>query len=88
MIWCSPAPTISHATADWDCCSRAAALRPGQIGQAVEGYAAARALHAVAARAAVEMPLSAVVYRVLYEGLSAEEAVRELMSRPLKTEAE
>ena len=57
-----------------------------QIGQAVEGYAAARALHAVAARAAVEMPLSAVVYRVLYEGLSAEEAVRELMSRPLKAE--
>ena len=59
-----------------------------QIGQAVEGYAAARALHAVAARAAVEMPLCAVVYRVLYESLSAEEAVRELMSRPLKAEAE
>jgi glycerol-3-phosphate dehydrogenase (NAD(P)+) len=59
-----------------------------QIGQVVEGYAAARALHAVAARAAVEMPLSAVVYRVLYESLSAEKAVRELMSRPLKTEAE
>jgi glycerol-3-phosphate dehydrogenase (NAD(P)+) len=60
----------------------------GQIGQAVEGYAAARAIHAVAARAAVEMPLCSVVYRVLYEQLPAKEAVRALMSRPIKAEAE
>jgi glycerol-3-phosphate dehydrogenase (NAD(P)+) len=59
-----------------------------EIGQAVEGYAAARAIHAVAARAAVEMPLCAMVYRVLYEKLPAKEAVRALMSRPLKAEAE
>jgi glycerol-3-phosphate dehydrogenase (NAD(P)+) len=65
---------------------RSAPLALAEIGQVVEGYAAARALHAVAARAAVEMPLCAVVYRVLYESLSAEEAVRELMSRPLKAE--
>ncbi|HEV3179231.1 MAG TPA: NAD(P)H-dependent glycerol-3-phosphate dehydrogenase [Steroidobacteraceae bacterium] len=59
-----------------------------EIGQAVEGYAAARAIHAVAARAAVEMPLCAMVYRVLYEKLPAKEAVRALMSRPIKAEAE
>ena len=59
-----------------------------EIGQAVEGYAAARAIQAVAARAGVEMPLCAMVYRVLYEKLPAKEAVRALMSRPLKTEAE
>jgi glycerol-3-phosphate dehydrogenase (NAD(P)+) len=60
----------------------------GAIGQSVEGYAAARAIQAAAARAGVEMPLCATVYRVLYEGLPAAEAVRTLMSRPLKAEAE
>jgi len=59
-----------------------------EIGQAVEGYAAARAIEAVAARASVEMPLCAMVYRVLYEKLPAQEAVRALMSRPIKAEAE
>jgi glycerol-3-phosphate dehydrogenase (NAD(P)+) len=59
-----------------------------EIGQAVEGYAAARAIHAVAARAAVEMPLCSMVYRVLYEQLPAKEAVRALMSRPIKSEAD
>ena len=59
-----------------------------EIGQAVEGYAAARAIEAVAARASVEMPLCAMVYRVLYEQLPAQEAVRALMSRPIKAEAE
>lgn len=60
----------------------------GMIGQAVEGYAAARAIRSVAAQAGVEMPLCAGVYRVLYEQLPAKDAVRELMSRPVKAEAE
>jgi glycerol-3-phosphate dehydrogenase (NAD(P)+) len=58
-----------------------------QIGQAVEGYGAARAIHGVAARAGVEMPLCEMAYRVLYEGLPARDAVRALMSRPIKAEA-
>jgi glycerol-3-phosphate dehydrogenase (NAD(P)+) len=57
-----------------------------QIGQSVEGFAAARAIRAVAARSGVEMPLCDVVYRVLYERMPARDAVRELMSRPLKAE--
>jgi glycerol-3-phosphate dehydrogenase (NAD(P)+) len=57
-----------------------------QIGQAVEGYGAARAIQAVAARAGVEMPLCEMAYRVLYEGLPARAAVRALMSRPIKAE--
>jgi glycerol-3-phosphate dehydrogenase (NAD(P)+) len=61
-----------------------AALR--QIAQAVEGYAAARAIHEVAARAAVEMPLCEMVFRVLYQSLPAKDAVRALMSRPIKAE--
>jgi glycerol-3-phosphate dehydrogenase (NAD(P)+) len=59
-----------------------------RIGQAVEGYAAARAIRSVAARAAVEMPLCEMGYRVLFEGLPAREAVRSLMSRPIRAELE
>ena len=58
------------------------------IGQVVEGYPAARALHDVAARQGVEMPLSESVYRVLYESVPPREAVRELMRRPIRPEAE
>jgi glycerol-3-phosphate dehydrogenase (NAD(P)+) len=58
------------------------------IGQVVEGYPAARALRDVAARAGVEMPLCESVYRVLYEGVPAREAVRGLMSRPIKPETQ
>jgi glycerol-3-phosphate dehydrogenase (NAD(P)+) len=58
------------------------------IGQVVEGYPAARALHEVAARHEVEMPLSESVYRVLYERVTPREAVRELMRRPIKSETE
>jgi glycerol-3-phosphate dehydrogenase (NAD(P)+) len=58
------------------------------IGQVVEGYPAAKALHAVAARAEVEMPLCEGVYRVLYEGIPAQDAVRTLMTRPIRSETE
>lgn len=57
-----------------------------EIGQVVEGYSAARATHLVAVREAVEMPLCEGVYRVLYEKTPAREAVRELMTRPIKSE--
>jgi glycerol-3-phosphate dehydrogenase len=36
----------------------------------------------------VEMPLCEGVYRVLYEGVPARDAVRELMTRPIKSEIE
>ena len=58
------------------------------IGQVVEGYPAAKALHAVAARAQVEMPLGEGVYQVLYAGVPAREAVRALMTRPIKSETD
>jgi glycerol-3-phosphate dehydrogenase (NAD(P)+) len=56
------------------------------IGQVVEGYPAAKALHDVAARASVEMPLCEGIYRVLYEAVPAKDAVRALMTRPIKSE--
>ena len=58
------------------------------IGQVVEGYPAAKALRQVAARAGVEMPLCEGVYRVLYEGVPAPDAVRTLMTRPIKSETD
>lgn len=64
--------------------SPAAALEA--IGQVVEGYPAARAVREVAAGVAVEMPLCESIYRVLYEGVPARDAVRELMTRPIKPE--
>jgi glycerol-3-phosphate dehydrogenase (NAD(P)+) len=59
-----------------------------EIGQVVEGYSAARAVRTVAKRANVEMPLCEGVFRVLYQGVPAKEAVRELMTRPIKSETE
>jgi glycerol-3-phosphate dehydrogenase (NAD(P)+) len=61
-----------------------AALR--EIGQAVEGYLAARAVRGVALREQVEMPICEGIYRALYEGLPPREVVRGLMSRPIKAE--
>jgi glycerol-3-phosphate dehydrogenase (NAD(P)+) len=56
------------------------------IGQAVEGYPAAKAVRAVAQRANVDMPISSGIYSVLYEKLPAKDLVRGLMSRPIKAE--
>jgi glycerol-3-phosphate dehydrogenase (NAD(P)+) len=67
---------------------RTAQAALAEIGQAVEGYAAAGVIHEVAARAGVEMPLCEMAYRVLYQHLPARDAVRSLMSRPIKAEAE
>jgi glycerol-3-phosphate dehydrogenase (NAD(P)+) len=58
----------------------------GEIGQVVEGYVAARAARRVAAERGVEMPIIDQIYRVLYEGLSPEEALSALMRRPLAPE--
>ncbi len=57
-----------------------------EIGQAVEGYLAAKAVYQVAQRAAVDMPICTGIYRVLYEKLPARDLVRDLMNRPLKSE--
>jgi glycerol-3-phosphate dehydrogenase (NAD(P)+) len=59
-----------------------------QIGQVVEGVFAAKAVHGVAARERVEMPLCDGVYQILYESRPAREVVRALMTRPIKPELE
>ena len=60
----------------------------GEIGQVVEGYLAARAVRTVASQLGVEMPLCEGVYRVLHENVPAKAAVKELMSRPIRSETE
>jgi glycerol-3-phosphate dehydrogenase (NAD(P)+) len=56
------------------------------IGQVVEGYYAARAVHSVAAREGIDMPIAEQIYRVLYEALPPPDAVAALMSRPIMRE--
>jgi len=57
-----------------------------EIGQVVEGYQAAMALHGVAERVGVDLPICGGIYRILYEGGNAGDVVRGLMSRPIKAE--
>jgi glycerol-3-phosphate dehydrogenase (NAD(P)+) len=59
-----------------------------EIGQAVEGYVAAKAVRAVAERERVDMPLCEGIYQILHEQRSAKEVVRTLMSRPIRAEKE
>ncbi len=59
-----------------------------EIGQVVEGYTAARAVHAVARREKVDMPIVSGIYRILYENEPARDVVKELMTRPIRPEVE
>jgi glycerol-3-phosphate dehydrogenase (NAD(P)+) len=59
-----------------------------EIGQVVEGYTAARAVHMVALRERVEMPLVDGIYRILYENEPAKDVVKDLMTRPIRAEVE
>jgi len=65
---------------------RTPAEAQAEIGQVVEGVLAARAVHEVALRHGIEMPISEQIYRVLYEGESPRDAVFALMSRTIKAE--
>lgn len=57
-----------------------------EIGQVVEGVLAARAVHMVAERHRVELPICEQIYRVLYEGVSVQDALTALMARPIRAE--
>ncbi|MGB5248389.1 MAG: NAD(P)H-dependent glycerol-3-phosphate dehydrogenase [Gammaproteobacteria bacterium] len=56
------------------------------IGQVVEGVKAAEAVHRVAAKANIEMPICEQIYRILYLGEDPRTAVSTLMQRDLKSE--
>jgi len=57
-----------------------------ELGQVAEGVRNARSVYALAGRLSVDMPISAAVYRMLYEGVPARTAVTELLGRETKPE--
>ncbi len=63
-------------------------IRAEMHGSVVEGYYAAASARQLAAKAGVEMPISAGAYAVLYEGRDPRQVVAELMSREKKDELE
>lgn len=58
-----------------------------EIQQVVEGVMAAKAVHEVALRMQIEMPICHEIYRILHEGASPRESVQKLMSRAVSSEA-
>lgn len=59
-----------------------------EVGAVVEGYYAAKSAWLLAQRQGVDMPIVQAAYSVLYEGVSAKEAVRSLLLRQRKAEQE
>jgi glycerol-3-phosphate dehydrogenase (NAD(P)+) len=57
-----------------------------EIGQVVEGAEAARAVHQVAQRLGVDMPICEAIYRIVHEGLPIQVAVDALRRREVGAE--
>lgn len=57
-----------------------------EIQQVVEGVRVAREVNRIAEQLGVEMPISRQAYRVLHEGVSPRQAVRQLTDRPSRAE--
>ncbi len=57
-----------------------------EIGQVVEGYHAAKAVHMVAARLGVEMPICRHVYEVLHERIPLKQVVETMLARVVSPE--
>jgi len=58
------------------------------MAEVAEGVKTTRAVHLLAKRLGVEMPIVDAVFRILYEGLSPRDAIKKLMTRELKDELE
>jgi glycerol-3-phosphate dehydrogenase (NAD(P)+) len=58
------------------------------IHQVVEGLPAARAIHIVAERLSVDMPICREIYRIMHEGKPVRAAVQALMGREMRSESE
>lgn len=59
-----------------------------EVGAVVEGYYAAGAAYELCQKQGVDMPILKAAYQVLYEGMSAAEAARELLRRKKTSEQE
>jgi glycerol-3-phosphate dehydrogenase (NAD(P)+) len=58
----------------------------GRLGHVAEGVKTARSTHDLARELRVELPICNEVYHVLYEGKDPLDAVRDVLTRPLKKE--
>ncbi|MDJ0958107.1 MAG: NAD(P)H-dependent glycerol-3-phosphate dehydrogenase [Arenicellales bacterium] len=65
---------------------RAVAELLQEIGQEVEGIKTVRELYTMAKQVGVDMPITEQVYRVVYQGIPAKDAVVSLLSREPKPE--
>ena len=59
-----------------------------EVGAVVEGYYAAKSAYELGKAMGVDMPITEAAYKVLYEGYSAADVVRELLVRSRKAESE
>ncbi|NLA87263.1 MAG: NAD(P)H-dependent glycerol-3-phosphate dehydrogenase, partial [Clostridiales bacterium] len=57
-----------------------------KVGSVVEGYYAAKAAHELAAKTGIDMPICEEAYKVLYEGKSHIDAMKDLMAREKRRE--
>ena len=57
-----------------------------EIGQVVEGYHAAKAVHAVALSHGVDMPISRHVFEVLHQGVPIQQVVESMLQREVTAE--
>lgn len=57
-----------------------------EMREVAEGVKTTRAIYQLSRRLQVDMPITASIYALLYEGKTAREAANELMGRPLKRE--
>jgi len=60
----------------------------GSMKMVAEGIKTTRSAYELARRVGVDMPITAEVYKILYEGKSPKKAVKTLMTRELKAELE
>ncbi|MDD5195013.1 MAG: NAD(P)-dependent glycerol-3-phosphate dehydrogenase [Candidatus Omnitrophica bacterium] len=58
----------------------------GGMKMVAEGVTTAKSVYKLSRMRKIDMPITNEIYSVLYEGKSAKQAVRDLMSRPLKAE--
>lgn len=58
----------------------------GEMREVAEGFHTSRAVHDLAERLGVDMPIATEVYNVLHRGKRAQEAMQDLLARQLKEE--
>ena len=58
------------------------------MGMVVEGVRTTQATHELATKLNVEMPITAALFKVLFENVTPQEAAEELMGRVKKHEVE